>query len=241
MTTPTFQYDHLHRVTSIAWASGDIAILDSIEMPRRDTTAPDYILDQAAQVKILKPFEVEDFVGTSTTGPTVLAFDSEPHLSTGYEDNAHTRLPTKEEFAKGYIFYTRTKIFSDHNAGYYANWIINLGKLRADMPRKEDKFILDMKMQRLYFHATPGLSDAWPGETATWGLRIYSVPIDKFAVDENGHIDPIEPGILPLSVDVLKVKLPQEAEPGWKTPTNAVLAIPQHATYDGTDAKFATP
>lgn len=241
MVAPNFQYDPFHRITKVSWASGDIAILDAIEMPRRDTTAPDYILDMAAQVKILKPFAVPDFVGTGTLGPNITAYDSEPHLDTGYEDDGHTRLPTKEQFAKGYVFYTRTKIFADHNGGYYANWIVNLGKLRADMPNKNNKFVLDMLMQREYFHATPGLNDAWPGETATWTLRIYSVPIDKFAVDENGHIDPIEPGVIPLAFDTLKVKLPQEAEPGWKTPTNAVIAIPQHALYDGDDVRFATP
>lgn len=239
-----FRPDILQRPVAVGWSGGAVAILDAKEeingIPNDGT---DYVLDQIPQIKLLKPFEHTFFVG-SPLDPLAGAFDSDPH-PTGtpeYVDDAHTTLPTKEQFNTGYVFYTRTKIRVDRNGGYYANWIINIKKLRADLAAQSNPpaFALDLSMQREYVRAFPP-GDARPFKTATWGLRVYNIGIDQFQVVEaTGQIVPIKP-VLPTSLSLLVVPLAQEGQPGFPAPVLTVMPIPQHALFDGTTATFAAP
>jgi hypothetical protein len=245
-----FRPDKLNKFVSVSWAVGAVAILDAIEEPNGlpGDSSTDYILDQAAQVKILKPIERTDFVGTETTAPIIHAFDSDPH-PTGtpeYVDQptgSYTGvLPTKEQFATGFLFHMKTKVRPTENGGWYENWIINLAKLRSALKASSpnpDPFSLDMSLQRVYFSAYDG--DARPYKTATWTIRIYAIGIDKFAADpDTGQILPTRP-VLPISVAQLVVPLAQEGDPGFPALKKTLMTIPEHALYDGTTASFAAP
>lgn len=243
-----FRPDHLQRIVGVGWAAGTVAILDAIEP---DNGIPDdgtdYIQDQVPQVKLLKPFEHTDFVGTLGV-PETNVFDSDPHPtgSPEYVDGGlseRTTLPTVEQFATGYIFYKKARLTRTlRNGAYYASWIINLGKLRTDLKTSlpNQPFTIDLLIQREYFGAFPPW-DARPFKTALWTFRIYKLNIDKFAVDPTtGQINPIDP-VLPTSLAALVVPLAQEGEPGFPAHTNVVMKIPEHALYDGTTASFAAP
>lgn len=244
-----FNPDILHRLTGVQWGGGDVAILDSIEekngIPDDGT---DYVVGQHPQVRLLKPFEHTDFVGTPIDGVCNNAFDSDPH-PTGtpeYVDQpfgGYTGiLPTKEQFATGYIFYMRPKV-TGFVGGWYANFIINIKKLREDLSAQSNPppFELDIALQRIYTRAFPP-GDARPFLTAMWSLRIFNIPLDKFQIEKTkGEIVPIDPAVLPTGIASLVVKHALEGQPGFPAPVLTVIPIKEHALFDGIVATFADP